>query len=184
MSIYYLSNVAFFGFAIYSLFYIVFKHFTFFKSNTVFEKIDQATRIVVGLAGVLFAQIWMLEIISILCGDDLSNRDFLMKRMLGKYAFGFWLQPLCTIIFSQLVWFKKLAKHSLFRFVIALFLFIDFEKLVIIITSLHRDYLPSSWTMYEDFSFLGWMISSWIIKLFFFASMVVVVYYIKNRKTT
>lgn len=183
MSIYYLSNVAFFGFAIYSLFYIVFKLFPFAKKNDLLTKIDDATCTVVGIAGILFALIWIAEITSILLVDDDSNRNFLLRRMFGKYAIGFWLQPLCSLFFSQLIWFKKIAKLALFRFIIALFLFIDFEKLVIIITSLHRDYLPSSWRMYEDFSFWGWMISGWIIKLFFFASMVTVVYYVKNRKT-
>jgi hypothetical protein len=183
MGSYYLSNVAFFGFAVYSVFFIVFKRFPFYKKNTAYSKIDQAAITVVGLAGLLYASIWIYEISTILMGDDASHKNQLLSRMTSKYAIGFWLQPLTYIFFSQIVWFKKIAKHSFLRGIIAFFLFLNFEKFVIIATTIHRDYLPSSWTMFEDYSIFGWIISGWLIKLVFFASMVIVTYYIKNRRT-
>jgi hypothetical protein len=178
----YLSTAAFFGFAVYSIFFIFFKHFKFAVKEEQLGKIDQSARIVVGLAGLLFALIWTSELIIILWSNDISNRNSLIDRMFGKYALGFWLQPLCSIIFSQLVWFKEIANNSFIRLVIAWFLFVDFEKLTIILTSLHRDYLPSSWTMYSDFSLFGCLISGWILKLMFFTFMVTLTYLIKNRK--
>lgn len=183
MDSYYLSNVAFFGFAVYSVFFIVFKRFSFYTKNTIYSKIDQAAITVVGLAGLLYAGIWIYEISAILIGDDASHKNQLLRRMTGKYAIGFWLQPLTYIFFSQMVWFKNIANHSLLRFIIAFFLFLNFEKCVIIMVTIHRDYLPSSWTMFEDYSIFGWIISGWLIKLVFFTSMVTVTNYIKNRRT-
>lgn len=183
MNLYYLSNSAFFGFAIYSLVFIICKYFSFYKKNIAFSKIDQAAISVVIVAGVVYASVWIYDLETILLHDNPSKRDRLLNRMTGIYAFGFWLQPLSYILFSQLMRIKKIANHSVLRFIAAFFLFLNFEKLVIFITSFHRDYLPSSWDMYDDYSIFGWIIADWIIKLVIFASMVVVAFLIKNRKT-
>jgi molybdopterin-containing oxidoreductase family membrane subunit len=50
-----------------------------------------------------------------------------------------------------LLWFKKLRRNLVFVFILTIFVNIGmwFERFVIIVTSLHRDYLPSSWAMYS-----------------------------------
>ena len=57
----------------------------------------------------------------------------------------------CNVVSPQLMWFKKLRTSLTFTFVIALVVNIGmwFERFVIIVTSIHRDYLPSSWTMFH-----------------------------------
>jgi molybdopterin-containing oxidoreductase family membrane subunit len=57
----------------------------------------------------------------------------------------------CNVITPQLFWFKKIRKSLLATFIISIFVNIGmwFERFVIIVTSLHRDYLPSSWTMFH-----------------------------------
>jgi molybdopterin-containing oxidoreductase family membrane subunit len=56
----------------------------------------------------------------------------------------------CNVISPQLMWFKKLRRSLLFTFFISIVVNIGmwFERYVIIVTSLHRDYLPSSWAMF------------------------------------
>jgi hypothetical protein len=183
MNLYYLSNVVFFGFAIYSVLFLIFKHFSFYKKAAVFRKIEEAAITVVGFAGLLYASIWIYEIGSIFLGNDTENQEQLVRRMTGIYAFGYWLQPLLYILLSQLVRLPKIANHFFSRFIIAFFLFLNFEKFVIVVTSLHRDYLPSSWTMYGGYSIFGWIIADWILKLIIFSSLVTVAFYLKNRKT-
>ncbi|MDP3434124.1 MAG: hydrogenase, partial [Bacteroidota bacterium] len=57
----------------------------------------------------------------------------------------------CNVITPQLFWFKKIRRSVLLTFIISIFVNIGmwFERFVIVVTSLHRDYLPSSWTMYR-----------------------------------
>jgi molybdopterin-containing oxidoreductase family membrane subunit len=57
----------------------------------------------------------------------------------------------CNVITPQLFWFKKIRKSFIATFIISIFVNIGmwFERFVIIVTSLHRDYLPSSWTMFH-----------------------------------
>ena len=56
----------------------------------------------------------------------------------------------CNVISPQLFWFKKLRRNITFTFVMSIVVNIGmwFERFVIIVTSIYRDYLPSSWSLY------------------------------------
>src|SRR6267142_136058 len=92
-----------------------------------------------------------------------SFEEFMIKnRMTGPYAPLYWMLILCNIAIPQLLWSRKVRWNVPLLFVISLIVNIGMwlERFVIIVTSLHRDFLPSSWAMYSptfwDFSmFLG-----------------------------
>jgi Ni/Fe-hydrogenase subunit HybB-like protein len=69
---------------------------------------------------------------------------------LGPYAWAYWTMISCNVIFPQLFWFKKIRTSIPFMFIIGVFVNVGmwFERFVIIVTSLARDFLPSSWHMY------------------------------------
>lgn len=75
----------------------------------------------------------------------------LESPLFGKYWMLEWFGPIMYLLLSQLFWLRKLyiKKAALITLAIML-LILPSEKLVIIITSFHRDYLPSSWTMYNS----------------------------------
>jgi len=66
-----------------------------------------------------------------------------------EYAWAFWTLILCNIITPQFLWIRKLRRNLTATFIISLIVNTGmwFERYVIIVTSLHRDYLPSSWSM-------------------------------------
>ncbi|MDB5051849.1 MAG: Polysulfide reductase, NrfD [Fibrobacteres bacterium] len=72
-------------------------------------------------------------------------------RMTGHYRTAFWSMLLINIGSVQLLWFPRLRTSPLFLFLISLVINVGMwlERFVIIITSLHRDYLPSSWGLYR-----------------------------------
>ncbi|RUT79366.1 NrfD/PsrC family molybdoenzyme membrane anchor subunit [Ancylomarina longa] len=74
-----------------------------------------------------------------------------MNRATGPYWWAYWIMMSCNVISPQLLWFKKLRRSLVFTFILSIFINIGmwFERFVIIVTSLHRDYLPSSWEMYK-----------------------------------
>jgi Polysulphide reductase len=70
-----------------------------------------------------------------------------MNRALGPYAWAYWIMISCNVISPQIFWFKK-ARTSipiLFAASIVINIGMWFERFVIIVTSLHRDFLPSAW---------------------------------------
>ncbi|GAB2611646.1 NrfD/PsrC family molybdoenzyme membrane anchor subunit [Belliella aquatica] len=73
-----------------------------------------------------------------------------MNRAFGPYAWAYWSMMTCNVISPQLFWFKKIRTSIVATFALSIVVNIGmwFERFVIIVTSLHRDYLPSSWAMF------------------------------------
>jgi len=73
-----------------------------------------------------------------------------INRMFGPYSWAYWTMMTCNVISPQLFWFKKIRTSIVSTMVISIIVNIGmwFERFVIIVTSLHRDYLPSSWAMF------------------------------------
>ena len=81
---------------------------------------------------------------------------FMMNnRFLGPYAPFYWLMILCNIGFAQLLWSKAIRGNPLILFLISIIVNVGMwtERFIIVVTSIHRDFLPSSWGM---FSPTGW----------------------------
>lgn len=72
------------------------------------------------------------------------------NRISGPYAWAYWVMVSCNVISPQLFWFRRIRNHVGMVFLISIVINVGmwFERFVIIVTSLHRDYLPSSWVMY------------------------------------
>jgi molybdopterin-containing oxidoreductase family membrane subunit len=74
----------------------------------------------------------------------------ILNRMSGPYAPMYWALILCNGLAPQVLWFRRVRANIPALFVIALIVSIGMwlERYIIIVTSLHRDFLPSSWGMY------------------------------------
>ncbi len=72
------------------------------------------------------------------------------NRATGPMSWSYWIMVSCNVISPQVFWFKKMRTNVAVMFVMSLVVNVGmwFERFVIIVTSLHRDYLPSSWAMY------------------------------------
>jgi Ni/Fe-hydrogenase subunit HybB-like protein len=73
-----------------------------------------------------------------------------LNRMFGEYFLGYWALILCNIAIPQLLWFKKVRRSVGMLFFIAMVVNVGMwlERFEIVITSLSRDFLPSSWHLY------------------------------------
>jgi Ni/Fe-hydrogenase subunit HybB-like protein len=73
------------------------------------------------------------------------------NRMFGPYAWAYWIMITCNVISPQIFWFKAARTNPLIIFILSIVINIGmwFERFVIIVTSLHRDYIPSSWTYFS-----------------------------------
>jgi molybdopterin-containing oxidoreductase family membrane subunit len=73
-----------------------------------------------------------------------------VNRFFGPYAPAYWLLMVCNVAVPQLLWFERIRRNTILIFIISIIINVGMwdERFVIIITSLHRDWLPSSWGMY------------------------------------
>ena len=83
-------------------------------------------------------------------GSEYELFTFMKNRVTGQYTFAFWTMITCNAIIPQLFWFKKIRKNITIVFIISLFINVGmwFERYVIIVTSLSKDFLPASWANY------------------------------------
>jgi len=91
----------------------------------------------------------------------------ILNRMTGPYAPYYWALIFCNIITPQLLWLKRVRTSTLGLFMVAMVVNVGMwlERFVIVITSLHRDFLPSSWGMYHA-TIWDWMTFIGTIGLF------------------
>jgi molybdopterin-containing oxidoreductase family membrane subunit len=74
-----------------------------------------------------------------------------MNRATGPYWWAYACMMTCNVISPQLMWFKKIRRNLVVTFILSIIVNIGmwFERFVIIVTSLHRDFLTSSWTQFH-----------------------------------
>ncbi|MDH3285284.1 MAG: polysulfide reductase NrfD [Acidobacteriota bacterium] len=74
-----------------------------------------------------------------------------VNRATGPYAWAYWTMVTCNVVSPQFFWFKRLRTNLTFLFCMSIVVNIGmwFERFVIVVTSLHRDFLPSSWDYYS-----------------------------------
>ena len=103
-------------------------------------KIILATGMMVGYAyGMEFFIAWY-------SGSMYENYAF-VNRLFGNYAWSYWTMIACNVISPQVFWFKKMRTNVWVIFVVGVIVNIGmwFERFVIIVTSMARDFLPASW---------------------------------------
>jgi len=107
--------------------------------------------IVIMITGSIVGVAYITELfIAWYSGVEFEQYAFL-NRATGPYAWAYWMMMSCNVFSPQFMWFKKLRTSIMFSFFISIVVNVGmwFERFVIIVTSLHRDYLPSSWSMFS-----------------------------------
>ena len=71
-------------------------------------------------------------------------------KMTGPYAPFFWFQMFCNVLVPQIFWFRSMRRSLIIMWIAALFVNVGMwlERFNIIVISLHRDFIPGSWSMY------------------------------------
>jgi Ni/Fe-hydrogenase subunit HybB-like protein len=85
------------------------------------------------------------------------ERFMIWNRMFGPYGWTYWALLFCNLVTPQLMWFKRFRTSVGWLFAAAMVVNVGMwlERFVIVVTSLHRDFLPSSWGMYAP-TFWDW----------------------------
>ena len=106
--------------------------------------------IVIIITGSIVGVAYLTELfIAWYSGVEAEQYAFL-NRATGPYWWAYAAMMTCNVVSPQLFWFKKIRTNIAATFVLSIVVNIGmwFERFVIIVTSLHRDFLPSSWAMF------------------------------------
>jgi molybdopterin-containing oxidoreductase family membrane subunit len=129
------------------------EHIVTMKHIELMNKIILATGMIVGYA-------YSIELFTAWYSGSPYERFAFLNRALGPYAWAYWSMVTCNVIAPQLFWFKWCRTNLVVTMIVCMFVNVGmwFERFVIIVTSLHRDFLPSSWHMFFP--------TAWDISLF------------------
>ncbi len=86
-------------------------------------------------------------------GGDAPEAYLYLNRLIGfgQYASITWTVFFCNTIAPQILWLRPMRRSQTVLFIVSILVLIGmwFERYMIILTSLHRDFLPSSWGMFQ-----------------------------------
>jgi molybdopterin-containing oxidoreductase family membrane subunit len=147
---YFVSGAVFSGFAMVQTLMLILRKAYKLEAYLHVKHIEYMN-IVIIVTGSIVGVAYITELfVSWYSGVEYESYAFL-NRATGPYWWSYWAMMTCNVISPQLFWFKKLRTSLMFSFFMSIIINIGmwFERFVIIVTSLHRDYVPSSWTYFH-----------------------------------
>lgn len=122
----------------------VFKDYITLDHMELMNKVIMTTGMLVGYA---YASEFFIAWYS---GSNYEGYAFI-NRAFGPYWWSYWTMVSCNVLIPQIFWIKKMRRSIPVMFVVSIFVNIGmwFERYVITVTSLHRDFLPSNWGMFD-----------------------------------
>ena len=146
---YFVAGAVFSGFAMVLTLMIVARKVMGFEHLITIRHLENMAKIIIVTGGIVGLAYGTEFFVAWYSGNAYERFTFI-NRATGPFAWAYWTMVSCNVISPQLLWFKRLRTSPLALFVLSLVINVGmwFERFVIIVTSLHRDFLPSSWSSY------------------------------------
>ncbi len=146
---YFVAGAVFSGFAMVQNVLIFVRQLFNLKHVITLDHLEKMNRVMI-LTGSMVGYAYAMEFFIAWYSGNQFEQFVFLNRALGPYAWAYWTMVSCNVIFPQLFWFRKIRRSIPAMFIIGIIVNIGmwFERFVIIVTSLSRDFLPSSWGYY------------------------------------
>jgi len=170
---YFVAGAIFAGFAMVLILAIPIRAFYRLEDFITMRHLDNMAKIIL-VTGLIVAYGYMMEAFFGWYSANPYESFMILNRMKGPYATIYWLLIACNVLAPQAFWFKSMRASIPALFIVSVIVSFGmwFERFIIVVTSLHRDFLPSSWGMYYptkwDFGMFFGTIGLFISLLFLF----------------
>jgi len=158
---YFVAGAIFSGFAMVLSLMLVLRKVFNLQEYVTLGHIESMNKIII-LTGSIVGVAYITELFTAWYSQNPYEQYAFLNRSTGPYWWSYWGMMTCNVVSPQLFWIKKLRRSVVFTFFMSIFINVGmwFERFVIIVTSTHRDYIVSSWTMYyptyvEMFIYIG-----------------------------
>jgi len=147
---YFVSGAIFSGFAMVLTLSIITRKFYNLENIITLNHFDKLAKIML-VTGSIVGYAYAMEFFIAWYSGNINESFAFTNRALGPYAWAYWIMISCNVLVPQFFWFKKLRKNVKFLFIASILVNIGmwFERFVITVTSLSRDFLPSAWDYYS-----------------------------------
>jgi Ni/Fe-hydrogenase subunit HybB-like protein len=146
---YFVAGAIYSGFAMVMTLAIPIRRFYKLEDFITMRHLDNMAKVMLA-TGLIVAYGYMMETFSAFYSGDMYDKYTLVNRMTGPYAPAYWSLILCNIAIPQLLWSRRVRANVPLLFALSLIVNVGMwlERFVIVVTSLHRDFMPSAWGMY------------------------------------
>ena len=146
---YFVAGAIFSGFAMVLTLLIPLRYFYGLKDFITVKHIDNCCKMLL-VTGLIVFYGYMSELFMGWYSGDVYERFMNMNRMFGPYGWSFWTIIACNCIAPQFFWIRRIRQCVPLVFVFSLIIQFGMwlERFVIIVGSLHRDFIPTQWGMY------------------------------------
>jgi molybdopterin-containing oxidoreductase family membrane subunit len=164
---YFVLGAAFSGFAVVSMIAVVLRHVLGLEMLVTERHLDLLGKFVLA-TGLMTAYGYCAEVFDAFYSGDKQDIGTLMDRLAGRYAWSYWGAVVANFIPLQLLWLRWARRNPLCLFLVsaAVTLGMWFERYMLLVTTLYRDYLVSSWGNYHP-SFWDWSLFAGMLGVFF-----------------
>jgi Ni/Fe-hydrogenase subunit HybB-like protein len=147
---YFVAGAIFSGFAMVQTLMIVARKVMKLEDYITIAHIESMNKVIL-LTGTMVGTAYLTELFIAWYSGSMTEQYAFANRAFGPLGWSYWIMMSCNLISPQIFWFKKARRSVYITFIMSIFVNIGmwFERFVIIVVSLHRDYLPSSWTEYK-----------------------------------
>ena len=146
---YFVAGAIYSGFAMVLTLIIPLRSWYKLQDFITMRHIEAAAKLMLG-TGLIVAYGYCMEAFFAWYSGDPYESFMYWNRITGPYGFTYALLILCNIALPQLLWMRKVRLNVVWVWIISIIVNIGMwlERFVIVVTSLHRDFLPSSWGIY------------------------------------
>jgi Ni/Fe-hydrogenase subunit HybB-like protein len=146
---YFVAGAIYSGFAMVMTLAIPIRRFYQLEDFITMRHLENMAKILLA-TGLIVAYGYMMETFGALYGGNPFDKYLIWNRMAGPYRAVYWALIACNIAVPQLLWMRRVRTSVPALFAIALVVNVGMwlERFVIVVVSLHRDFLPSAWGMY------------------------------------
>ena len=148
---YFVAGAVFSGFAMVQTLLLITRKVLKLEDYITLEHIEVMNKVIV-LTGSIVGVAYITELFISWYGQNPYEAAAFRNRwdLSTPYAWSYYIMMGCNVLSPQFFWFKKLRRNLLFTFFMSILVNVGmwFERFVIIVTSIYRDYIPSSWSTY------------------------------------
>ncbi len=146
---YFVTGAVFSGFAMVLTLLIVTRRVLHLERYITGNHLDVMAKVLL-TTGLIVAFAYATETFMAWYSGNIYERFTFYNRAFGPYAFGYWLMVFCNVVVPQMFWSRRARRSIALLFVASIFVNVGmwFERFNIVVISLSRDFLPSSWSHY------------------------------------
>ncbi len=164
---YFVAGALFSGFAMVLTLAIPLRRFFDLGDFITLRHLENAAKVMLAMA-CLVAYSYGIEIFTAFYSGDRYEIAITVQRWIGPYAPVYWTMLTFNVLVPQLLWFRRMRRNTLVLFVLGIVVNLGMwmERVLIVVSSLATDYMPSAWGLFIptlwDWVFLLGSISTFV----------------------